>query len=399
MDAHRDLINVCIVASGDWRAFTRVNCHEIAGRWREYGPVMYVEPAPLRTPALQDVGRIGRRLRDLLRKKRAVWPDNEGAVEVVAPLFLPWHPTSVVRRWNTEAASRAIERRLRDSHWTSGIDVLWFFGPALAGLERKVRARLVIYHAVDDYRANPDVRWALIEERERELVQGAHLVFAASTPLAERLRRIHPRVMVWENVSDTEGLIADTERHPARVRDDHQPTAVYVGNLSDHKVDFTLVLGVVRRMRHWSFVLGGPIGRIGPVGRQVLGEPNVRYVGPIPRESLAVVLSGADVALLPLPASALHDSSLPMKLLDYLAIGLPVVGRRTVPMGSVGELVQHAVTAEEYELRLASACALRHDREYRARALQLARHRSWTHRMVDLERTIRDTLARTRSPG
>src|SRR5690242_20220106 len=136
MSEHHDRISVCIVASGDWAAFTRVNCHEIAARWTRYGPVMYVEPAPLRGPSPQDWGRMGRRLLEIARGKGSTGSSFNAGVEVVAPLFLPWHPTLVVRRWNLAAARREIERRLAASQWKCGIDVLWFFGPALAGLER-----------------------------------------------------------------------------------------------------------------------------------------------------------------------------------------------------------------------------------------------------------------------
>jgi len=304
----------------------------------------------------------------------------------------------MVRAWNVRAAVRAVRRKASSLAWPLSFDVLWFFSVSLAGLEARIPHRLVIYHAVDDYAANPGVRPELLRLREEELLRRTDLVFAASEPLAERLRKKHPQVSTWENVSDTDALMADVDKQRLPRGPSDPPTAVYVGNLADHKVDFALLLQVVQRMRGWSFILGGPVGRMGGAGRQVLREPNVRYVGPVPRADLARTLANADAALLPLPDSSLHESSFPMKVLDYLAVGLPIVGRRAASLRGFGDLIQHAVTAGDYGVGLERARVLRRDAAYSARAMQVARRHSWTGRMAELERAVRDALDQRGAP-
>ena len=90
-------IDICVVASGDWASFSRVNCHEIAARWTAFGRACYVEPALMRTPRFHDVGRLAGRFKGALPNRSAGTVGGATAqVEVVAPAFLPWSPVVAV---------------------------------------------------------------------------------------------------------------------------------------------------------------------------------------------------------------------------------------------------------------------------------------------------------------
>ena len=354
----------------------------------------------MRTPRFHDVGRLAGRLKGALRNRSGGTVGGATAlVEVVAPPFLPWSPVAPVRAWNVRAAARAVQRRAAERQWPFRFDVLWFFSVSLAGLEARIPHRLVIYHAVDDYAANPGVRPELLRRREAELLQRADLVFAASEPLAERLRARHGRVVVWENVSDTEPLLEAVESRLTKKRPGDQPVAAYVGHLSAHKVDFALLLDVVRGMSDWKFVFAGPLADLGEAGRRVLKEPNVQYVGPLARADLPRVLGDADIALLPLPPSDLHESSFPMKVFDYLALGLPIVGRRTGALASCADLILDARHAGDYRRAMEEGRTLRGQQDFRHRAHEMARRNSWSRRIAELEAHLRRALGLVASSG
>jgi len=376
-------ISVCVVASGDWSSYSRVNCHEIAARW-SLGSVSYLEPAPNRSPRLHDAARLARRAVGLFRgRKPRSACISVSKLQVVAPPYVPWKPIPIVRRWNVAVAAR----RLPPS-----VDVLWFFSAALAGLERQISHRLVIYHAVDDHTANPGVDRGLLEEREQALLRAAHVVFAASQPIAINLRSRHSNVVLWENVSDTEPLLGARTAVGNANAANGRPTAAYVGNLSAHKVDFPLMVDVARGMPDWDFIFAGPLDDITDAGSRLLNEPNVKYAGPIERRDLVKVIGAADVALLPLPQIALHESSFPMKLLDYFALGLPVVGRRTAPLARFADVLFDAASPNEYRSALEGARLLRRQNTFQRRLATLAAESSWSRRMADLENYVRVTL-------
>ena len=382
-------ISICVVASGDWASFSRVNCHEIAARWTPFGRVCYIEPAPLRAPRFHDAARLVGRLRGAVRNRSAPRPAD---VEVVAPAFLPWSPVTPVRAWNVRAAARAVRRRAAERQWPFCFDVLWFFSESLAGLEAQIPHRLVIYHSVDDYAGNPGVNRQLVRAQERALLKAADVVFAASEPLAARLQNRHRNVVVWENVSDTEALLAGPVAGNGVPRSP-RPVAAFVGNLSAHKVDFPLVLDVVRGMSDWEFVLAGPLGELSDSGRRLMKQPNVTYLGPLERRDLPQALGRADVALLPLPTGDLHESSFPMKLLDYFALGLPVVGRRTPPLARFGDVVFDARSPSEYRTAMERARHVRGQEAFQRRAKELALENSWSGRIANLENCVRVMLS------
>ena len=71
-------------------------------------------------------------------------------------------------------------------------------------------------------------------------------------------------------------------------------------------------------------------------------------------------------------------------MVDYFALGLPVVGTRTAALASVRHLIVEAETAEGFLTAMEQGAALRRDKEYVAAVRQEAERRSWGRRMVEL---------------
>ena len=81
-----------------------------------------------------------------------------------------------------------------------------------------------------------------------------------------------------------------------------------------------------------------------------------------------------------------------VKLFDYLALGLPVVGRRTTPLMRFGDVIVHAGTVSEYVPAMEQARQLRQQASFRRRAQELARRNSWSDRIGALEGFLRKEL-------
>jgi glycosyltransferase involved in cell wall biosynthesis len=158
-------------------------------------------------------------------------------------------------------------------------------------------------------------------------------------------------------------------------------------------VDFDLMLHLVRHLADWRFVLAGQYVAGSESGQALLRAPNVEYLGPVARDDLATRFAEADVALLPLPDTPLHQASFPIKVFDYLALGLPIVGRRSEPLQGLGDLILPAVTVEEYAGAMRSAIVMRDDPGFLARARRVALENSWEPRIEALTRSIRQELA------
>jgi glycosyltransferase involved in cell wall biosynthesis len=117
-------------------------------------------------------------------------------------------------------------------------------------------------------------------------------------------------------------------RAPAALAGRPRPRAVYVGNVAAYRIDFALLRAVVEA--GIELVLVGAVG-LGDVealpedARALLAHEAVTSVGSQPHHVLPDFLAHCDVALIPFAVNDHTRGSLPLKLWEYLAAGLPVV--------------------------------------------------------------------------
>jgi teichuronic acid biosynthesis glycosyltransferase TuaH len=58
---------------------------------------------------------------------------------------------------------------------------------------------------------------------------------------------------------------------------------------------------------------------------KLTSKPTVRYIGPVPKAEVAGKLAAIDVGITPYRDSAFNRASFPLKTLEYLSAGIPVV--------------------------------------------------------------------------
>jgi glycosyltransferase involved in cell wall biosynthesis len=229
--------------------------------------------------------------------------------------------------------------------------VLWAFLPTAVDLAEPLGARLAVYHCVDHYAANPGVDPAWVDALERRMLARADLVFASSPVLAERLRGLgRSDVRLVPNVADVALFARALEPlpEPRELQGLPRPRAVYVGNLAGYRIDFAC-LGAVAEAG-LSLVLVGPSGlgdveALPPEARALLRRAGVRALGPRTQTELPAVLAHCDVALIPFRDNAHTRASLPLKLWEYVAAGLPVVAT---------DLPNLRAAADEADVRVAA---------------------------------------------
>jgi teichuronic acid biosynthesis glycosyltransferase TuaH len=102
------------------------------------------------------------------------------------------------------------------------------------------------------------------------------------------------------------------------------PIAGFIGHINS-RIDFQLLEAIAGRSL--SVLLVGPRNTAFEPERwaKLLERPNVQWVGPKPFESLSGYLRVIDVGLVPYGDSAFNRGSFPLKTLEYLAAGRPVV--------------------------------------------------------------------------
>lgn len=194
-------------------------------------------------------------------------------------------------------------------HTTAGLDAARAVGiPHLVELNAPLPAEASRYRSLEEPR--------LAEQLERRIYRGTDAVLAVSRPLAEyaAARGAH-RVVVSANAVDPSRFPT-----PADAGAD-EPTAVFVGSLRPWHGADTLAVA-------WS-MLGSDAPRLLVVGdgmgRDVLEDIGAEITGMVEPARVPPLVASAQIGLAPYPADA-PDYFSPLKVYEYLAAGLAVVG-------------------------------------------------------------------------
>lgn len=230
------------------------------------------------------------------------------------------------------AVGRALEQEVPSQ--AVAVATVPFWNELLAVL----RARRTAFDAVDDWRAHPvaDQLGARIRRgyrRSRDL--DTHT--ANSVQLASRLEEEFGfRPIVVPNGVDAARFAGSGAPAPEDLPEG--PFAVYVG-VVQQRVDLTLIEATA--------AAGHAVVVAGPADADVkerLESVGVRMLGRVEHDLVPGLLQRAAVGLLPHLRNDLTTSMDPMKLLEYLAAGLPVVSTR---LPGVEELSQRILVADE----------------------------------------------------
>ncbi|MCX8036560.1 MAG: glycosyltransferase [Candidatus Sumerlaeia bacterium] len=181
---------------------------------------------------------------------------------------------------------------------------------------------LCIYRNIDEIRGMVHVPPSMIAV-ERDTARRADAVITVSVVQEEKMRRLGARrVFRLPHGVDLSAFDGPLPPEPPEYAGLARPRIVFVGALTQW-VDHRLVVEVARRLSDASFVFIGPAD---PPFPDCLALPNMHYLGPRAFEAVPVYLRHADAAIIPFAAgSPIVESAHPLKLLMYLAAGLPTV--------------------------------------------------------------------------
>jgi glycosyltransferase involved in cell wall biosynthesis len=317
-----------LVFADDWGIHPSSAQH-LLRRFLAKNRVIWLNTVGLRGPRIShyDLLKIRRKLRhwfgqELIRAEN--FPQPEIHDILLAPLSLG----RVARKLNAAILRRAVrkcvaagssgEAELADSPLFI-ISTL----PLTADLVGAIPGATFIYYIVDDYASWPGLTGKLVRQMDREQAQSADLVVAASRALANLHQEDSKRIDYLPHGVDVNHFAVGRDVRTQRKRDGITPTAdvIFFGAL-DERIDQELFNAVVRARPGIRFVCIGP--KTGSKDRLV-SAPNLERRPPVSFADLPNLLGKCQVALLPYVQTDFGQRLAPLKALEALAAGLPVV--------------------------------------------------------------------------
>ena len=347
----------------DWYIPLESSVKQIVGELRERGArVLWVNPLPIRFP---DVKRpdFWKKVKGKARTHARFVTKVDDGLYVYSPLYLPVFKSWAwrVNRWLValQIAVLRVALRMRAPLVVGSEFTCWFALPAL-------RRDRFFFHFADKISAfrevssRPDKR-RVLEDMEREIIAACSLAGCSS-------RSIHTHVLAQARRTGTDETkilylphainhrlfaAADDRSPPADLAAIPGPIAGYFGSLTEAN-DKPTFLAAARALPDWSFAF---VGQVRGNYDELAALPNVHFLGPKPHAEIPAYGACFDVCFMGWLPHEWITNCFPLKTLEYLALGKPVVC--SVPITELAETFpEHVVftqTAQEFAAALVAA--------------------------------------------
>lgn len=244
----------------------------------------------------------------------------------LTPVVLPGLTRPVVRATTWPLVRRQIRRALGSLDSSPHAVLACSFDDVLGGWPAQTRT---VLYGTDDWVAGAELMGlsvARLEREERRAVGRADVVLAVTPELANRWRSLGADPVLLPNGCDPDAY-RDVDRvSPAPLPDGFpMPVAGVIGQLNN-RLDADLLTAVADT--GLGLLLVGPRDPGWLPGRwdDLVARPNVHHTGAVPFAELPRWLARMDVGLTPYTDTPFNRASFPLKTLEYLAAGRPVVG-------------------------------------------------------------------------
>lgn len=352
-------------------------------------PLLYVNTFWQRRPRLNwnDARRAWHKLRMLASSGPHFSGCSLPGAYFYSPPVIPLKPSPIVRRCNRYLLKNGVRQQLqRHALENPALFVtLPFAAEAVGGLDE----RLVIYYVTDQYSAMPDVCREYIEDLEQMLLAEADLIFVTSRELLkEKNGRKSPARLLPHGVdfNHFHSAVETPKGIPPELEHLSRPLLGFYGTLAPW-VDAGLLRQLSRAFPQGSIVLIGPVW----IDFPLLDLPNVHWIGPRSYQDLPTYAAHFDVGLIPFRQNSLTAYVNPLKLLEYLALGLPVVSTPLPDLLPFADLVSVGATADEFIDQVKIALEDRAP-ERRLKRFAAAAGESWDARVSVVEQLVHAAL-------
>lgn len=333
--------------------------------------------------------KVARKARSVAKFVRRPLPGVSGFV-VMSPLPLPFYGSPALRRVNAvlvRAQVRVVARLLGMRRPTIVVTI-----PTAWDVVRDLPRKALVFNRSDRHAAFPEADSALIEELEQQLLQRSdHVLYVSRSLMAEERPLTGDRAHFLDHGVDVDHFrLRAANELPADLAAIPGPRVGFFGALDEFVVDFELLDHLAAELPDVSIVLVGSAD--GPVDALVRRHSNVHWLGSRPYPEIPNYGSGFDVAIMPWRDSPWIRHCNPIKLKEYLALGLPVVSTEYDEIDGYRDRVRVAGDRDAFVAAVRDSLREGALQEPEALRASVQGH-SWTVRSAELARLVTTTAS------
>lgn len=239
---------------------------------------------------------------------------------VLSPITIPIFKGNFVKKLNSELLwiqIKIISKIIK-------IEMKYFFisSPMYGILHRKLKNMIVIYYYSDLYTSYRElINKNEIIELDNHLIRVSKLIYAASKKISDTLKTKGINVKYLPHAVDKEHFNIVPNFIPEEIKNIKHPIIGYYGSITDSN-DWEIIEYCSRMRPNYSFVF---------IGKKLISLPelesrkNIHFIDKVPYDMIPYYGYYFDVAIMfwVMREWIIHSS--PLKLLEYFALGKPVV--------------------------------------------------------------------------
>lgn len=346
---------------------------QIMQRLARHMPVLWVNSIGMRFPRPGNSDLLWSRY---LRKTRSVLKGlrrDPSGVWVFSPLFIPCYSPRALKMngYILDLQVRLVCRVLGIRNPGA-----WVTLPTSAPAVELGRWYKIIFNRCDLFSNFPESDRDSIRDLERRLLKMADHVLYCSRALLEGERKLTGKGSYLGHGIDLTHFHGSPRKEreiPALLSGLPRPVVGFYGSLDTYTIDLSLLVKVARKISPATLLV---IGLKAMDISELLRERNVVYLKQVPYEDIPRYAGVFDVGIMPWLRNPWIRHANPVKLLEYLALGFPVVAIGFPELEPYARLVYRADSHEAFLEMLAVAFAERDPALRRARRRAVS-GRSW----------------------
>jgi len=334
--------------------------------------VLWVNTIGMRRPKL-DLYTVTRGLEKIRQWFRLCsWKsDSKLQLHVLNPVLFPDWRSKAIQRINASSIAFLVRKySIRYRKALIGVTAL----PLPREWLNTVPVYAWVYYCVDKFSDWPGLDGETLRVCECATIAQARLTIAASTRLQEHVTKHGKACKLLTHGIDLETWLDNNpgqlENCPLNLK---KPAAVWWG-LLDERIDWSWLFYAASQLPDIHFVLIGPTRCKPPAVNQY---SNISFLGAVPVIWLPAVARQSDVLLMPYAENEVTRAMQPLKLLEYLATGKPIVARRLPALERWRDFATLCDTREAFVAGISSAVRERLSVNQIEERMHLLRSESW----------------------
>jgi glycosyltransferase involved in cell wall biosynthesis len=362
-----------LIFGEDWARFPSTTQH-IGKVLLENNRVFWVGSLGHRKPRFvwSDVGRAFEKMGNMFfgrNQKKSETDQGKSPILINFP-WIPYHDVLLIRKINNFFLKRKIKSVIKDYNLTDY--VLITSTPLLGSVVKDLGPKSSHYLCLDDYSEFDGAFDALLIE-EQALLEQVDTNFSISDILARTRKPINGKSVFITQGVEVDHFGKPNKSTPESLKHLSGPIVGFFGLVSEW-VDIELIMYSASKLPDYTFVV---------VGRSTVDlsgfkqYKNIICTGIVPYSELPDYASIFDVGSIPFRVNELTLACNPLKMIEYFALGLPVVSTALPEVEKFGDAVLISRSNDEY-VNLLKEAVESISPEMREKKLKLANGYSWT---------------------